>query len=265
MTKPGSCAVCGTALPAAATGRPRRYCSRACQARAYRRRKSESAVAPVAAPPGRLTEVAVVRAAIEIANSEGLAGLTMRGLATALGTATAGLYRRFPNRNALLAAMAEYELGAVAWPDRRETWSEDLEAVAWTEWRLYRRRPWVLAILARMRPPFSPALVDLMDRYHRSIARVPGEPDFLPTFLAVTGLVQGLALLPVSESPSAEDLPESELESIVGILADHRAPDVARALLHQSPAVYGDLDSIVLHSLRTLIAGLERTGSAGPA
>jgi hypothetical protein len=33
------CQVCGTPLAPARTGRPRRYCSRACQARAYRARQ----------------------------------------------------------------------------------------------------------------------------------------------------------------------------------------------------------------------------------
>lgn len=37
------CQVCGKPLPAASTGRPRRYCSRACQARAYRSRQQGSA------------------------------------------------------------------------------------------------------------------------------------------------------------------------------------------------------------------------------
>lgn len=35
------CRVCGKPLPAAGTGRPRRYCSRACQARAYRSRQQD--------------------------------------------------------------------------------------------------------------------------------------------------------------------------------------------------------------------------------
>lgn len=35
------CQVCGKPLPAAGTGRPRRYCSRACQARAYRSRQQD--------------------------------------------------------------------------------------------------------------------------------------------------------------------------------------------------------------------------------
>ena len=38
------CQVCGKPLAAASTGRPRQYCSRACQARAYRSRKQEPAL-----------------------------------------------------------------------------------------------------------------------------------------------------------------------------------------------------------------------------
>ncbi|MFE5123429.1 TetR/AcrR family transcriptional regulator [Streptomyces sp. NPDC056669] len=39
LTQPVTCAVCGENAPRAETGRPRRYCSRACQQRAYRTRR----------------------------------------------------------------------------------------------------------------------------------------------------------------------------------------------------------------------------------
>lgn len=48
------CQVCGKPLSAASTGRPRRYCSRACQARAYRSRQQGSA--PDQDPIGFLSE-----------------------------------------------------------------------------------------------------------------------------------------------------------------------------------------------------------------
>ncbi|MEV5597097.1 TetR/AcrR family transcriptional regulator [Streptomyces sp. NPDC052496] len=40
LPHPATCAVCGETVPRTDTGRPRRYCSRACQQRAYRTRRS---------------------------------------------------------------------------------------------------------------------------------------------------------------------------------------------------------------------------------
>ncbi|WP_067822774.1 TetR/AcrR family transcriptional regulator [Nocardia inohanensis] len=192
------CAVCGGELAARERGRRRRYCSRSCQARAYRARL-RAAPPRRRVRPERLTTVGIVRAAIELADREGLEGLSMRRLATELGVATAGLYRRFPDRDALLAEMAEYTL-AEGVPVAADGWRERLTAEAHAEWQLYQRHPWMLPVLAQTRPPIGPALLDTLERIFVTLDR-PGmtRETMMSIYLAMSGLVQGLALLPSSE------------------------------------------------------------------
>ncbi|GAB4587668.1 TetR/AcrR family transcriptional regulator [Nocardia sp. IFM 10818] len=163
-----------------------------------------------------------MRAAVELADREGLAGLSMRRLATDLGIATTGLYRYFPDRDALLAQMAEFALAEAPPPATAGDWSARLIAEARAEWRLYRRHPWMLPVLAQNRPPMGPALLDTLERSFAALDELGLPPDtMLSIYLSVSGLVQGLALLPGSEgerlgtgSPAAEAERTATLEQV---------------------------------------------------
>ncbi|WP_174185608.1 TetR/AcrR family transcriptional regulator [Nocardia barduliensis] len=195
-----TCALCRNELVQPERGRRRKYCSRSCQARAYRARR---AALPVrrAARPARLTAVGITRTAVELADRDGIDGLTMRRLAGALGVATAALYRHYPDREALLASMAELVLDEIpAPPADRTGWRSRLRHEAHEEWRLYRRHPWMLPLLARTRPPLGPALLDVLERNFAALdhACLTRQTRFT-IYLALSGLVQGLALLWSSE------------------------------------------------------------------
>ncbi|MFC5186013.1 TetR/AcrR family transcriptional regulator C-terminal domain-containing protein [Actinomadura harenae] len=76
----------------------------------------------------------VVSGALDLLDAEGLDGLTMRRLGVALNVQAGALYRHFPNKEALLDAMADQLLEGVAeplpsglpWPDRLELLGERL-------------------------------------------------------------------------------------------------------------------------------------------
>lgn len=143
----------------------------------------------------------IVRTAVELADRAGLDGLTVRRLATELGIATTGLYRHFADRTALLTAMVELVLAEIPPPPTELTyWRDRIGYEARQEWQLYRRHPWMLPTLARTRPPIGPALLDILERSFAALQH-PGLPRdaVLSIYLAVSGLVQGLAQLPFSE------------------------------------------------------------------
>ncbi|MGK8524511.1 TetR/AcrR family transcriptional regulator [Nocardia asteroides] len=230
-----TCALCGTDLAQPARGRRRRYCSRSCQARAYRARR---AAIPVrrARRPTRLTAVGIARAAVELADRDGIDGLTMRRLASALGVATATLYRHFPDREALLASMAELALDEIPPPAAECTgWRPRLRHEAHEEWRLYRRHPWMLPLLARTRPPLGPALLDVLERNFAALER-PGltRRTGFAIYLTLSGLVQGLALLWSSERADRFGDPrfDAGTEALDRDLAELLDP-VIRPVLHR--------------------------------
>lgn len=234
-----TCATCRYELTQPSRGRRRKYCSRSCQARAYRARR---AAIPVRGParPTRLTTVGIARAAVELADRDGIDGLTMRRLASALGVATATLYRHFPDREALLAGMAELVLAEIPPPGTACTgWRPRLRHEAHEEWRLYRRHPWMLPLLARVRPPLGPALLDVLERNfaaldHPGLTRHSG----FAIYLALSGLVQGLALLWSSERADRFGDPRAAAETPPEF-AELLDPAL-RPVLHR---YFGDLDS----------------------
>ncbi|MEU7768725.1 TetR/AcrR family transcriptional regulator [Nocardia sp. NPDC049190] len=209
------CTICRDELTQPTLGRRRKYCSRSCQARAYRARRDNVAPTRRGARPARMTKITITRSAVDLADSHGIDGLTMRRLAAVLGVATAGLYRHFPDREALFASMAELVLDEIPPPSSHCTdWRSRLRHEALEEWRLYRRHPWMLPILARTRPPLGPALLDILERNFAAIDHPTLTTRTAFTiYLALSGLVQGLALLWSSERVDRLDASRSPAES----------------------------------------------------
>ncbi|MEU1729009.1 TetR/AcrR family transcriptional regulator [Nonomuraea sp. NPDC005692] len=172
-----ACEVCGRELRTAERGRPRRYCSRACRTRAYRARLAEPpAPEEPAAQPGRPAEATldqgrVVRAAVALADREGLAALSMRRIATDLGVGVMSLYRYVPSREELNDLMVDAVFAARPLPEPGpDGWRARLELSARQEWELYRRHPWMSHLVAvTTRPPVAPALMAYTDWRMRAL------------------------------------------------------------------------------------------------
>ncbi|MEV0342241.1 helix-turn-helix domain-containing protein [Nocardia sp. NPDC050713] len=255
MSKSSACATCRQALTQPSRGRSRRYCSRSCQARAYRARRDRRV--PAARPrPARLTAVAIARTAVELTNREGIDGLTMRRLASELGVATAALYRHFPDREALLTAMTELVLAESPPPPVTPTdWRAALTHEAEQEWLLYQRHPWVLPVLARTKPPIGPALFDVLERAFTALDDSGLTRDEVITvYLAYSGLVQGLALLRSDRGEQFETLPES-LRAEFAELVDTR-PTMRKLFADGPPGPELDLDALVATGVELLLDGV---------
>ncbi|OLF15129.1 hypothetical protein BU204_23690 [Actinophytocola xanthii] len=184
-------------------GRPRRYCSRACQARAYRRRRDHVAAGRRREPAGRPATTAttvregLVELAIRTADAAGLGAVAMRTLAERAGLPVHALYQAVHDRAELLAAMAERTIGdrmpqRPAPADPRAA----LDQLARDEWAMYRRHPWLVTILATGRPPTGPAVLSIVDRAVEALTLAGYSPaDAFAGYLALDGYVQGMALL----------------------------------------------------------------------
>ncbi|MBF8190501.1 TetR/AcrR family transcriptional regulator C-terminal domain-containing protein [Nonomuraea sp. K274] len=128
----------------------------------------------------------IVRAAIELADAEGLEGLSMRKVADRLGFTTMSLYRHVPGRDHLVDLMRDEVLGEH--PRDRATaagWRARLEAVARQAWEIRARHPWLAEI--------------------RGTRHVPG-PNAIAHFDYMLGTLTGTALRP------------SEVIAVVGLI-----------------------------------------------
>lgn len=100
-----------------------------------------------------LTRERVVAAAVAIADAEGIDGVSMRRVATELGTAPTSLYRHVSDKDDLLlhmmdAALREWRVPA----DTDGGWRACLEYAGRTLWSLFRRHTWLAAALSLTRP-----------------------------------------------------------------------------------------------------------------
>ncbi|MEU5850898.1 TetR/AcrR family transcriptional regulator [Saccharopolyspora shandongensis] len=204
MSEQPVCASCGKTLEPAERGRPRRYCTRACQARAYRARRVD---APAGVPEDgdsapHLSVERIVRAGIDVADAGGLDALSMRRVATDLGASTMALYRHVASKDDLVALMVEAAMADVPLPDAPpRNWRRGLERAAYRDWELYHRHPWILSrVLVTTRAHFSPALAADSESAFASFDGLGLEPaDAFRYMFMFASYVQGVALTYVSD------------------------------------------------------------------
>ncbi|MGH3622854.1 MAG: TetR/AcrR family transcriptional regulator [Sciscionella sp.] len=103
--------------------------------------------APSRGPKQRLSLAEVVRAAIELADVDGLGVLSMRRVAERLGIGTMSLYTYVPAKAELIDVMVDTALGELPRQAGVEGgWRARLERIARDNWATYRRHPWLLQV-----------------------------------------------------------------------------------------------------------------------
>lgn len=109
-------------------------------------------------PKPRFSVDDLVDAAIAVADAEGLAAVSMRRVAEAIGVSPMSLYTYVQSKAELTNLMFDRVLGEMQDPDPAEGWRACLSFVACQRWTLTERHPWVLD-LAVHRPPLGPNLL----------------------------------------------------------------------------------------------------------
>ncbi|MBB2913048.1 AcrR family transcriptional regulator [Streptosporangium becharense] len=299
-------------MQAAPRGRRPRYCSRACQARAYRSRAAERVAPPAAEPAATRTAVPavrtvlpsadgtgesagyddlgdarpvtgehaaatpegselrsglsterIVRAAIRIADAEGLDALSMRRVATELGAGTMSLYRYVLGKDALIELMVDAVFGENAYPAPVPgNWRARLEAAARREWTMYSRHPWVLRVIATPRPPLGPNLLTDVEWTMRALDGLGLDSRTMQWVATmVSAQVQGAALMLVNEAETERrtgvTTPQwraSKTPMLREILESGRFPMLSRFYAEQGDQI--DIDEWFEFSLRRLLDGL---------
>lgn len=135
-------------------------------------------------PRAGLSAGRIVRAAIEVADAEGLAGMSMRKVAERLGFTTMSLYRHVPGRDHLVDLMQDAVHAGVTAPDGR-TWRARLEACARQGYELRRRHPWLAEIRGGQHVPGPNAVA-----YYESMLAAVRDTGLTPArMIAVVDLV----------------------------------------------------------------------------
>ncbi|MEU4740389.1 TetR/AcrR family transcriptional regulator C-terminal domain-containing protein [Actinosynnema sp. NPDC023658] len=213
-----------------------------------------------------LTRERVVRAAIAIADAEGLGVLSMRGVAARLGVAPMSPYRHVAGKDELVLLMADAAFGERGYPARPpDGWRARLELGARTLWSLYRRHPWLAQLSPITRPLPLPNLavhaewaLSALEGFGLSAAALC---DLHVMFFSH---VQGIAVHLERERQalgssglSEDEWMDSQATAMAELVGSGRYPVFARMLTTLSGEGYDlDLDELFELGLRSLLDGL---------
>lgn len=198
------CPLCGEGVDRGRTGRPRTYCSRSCQARAYRRRRDEGRLSAVRTGTSAAAgSESVLDDAIGLADGQGIHALTLRSLAHSRGLPLATLQRDLGSRDRLVALMVQRVFGRSADASGRvdgEAPVDVLARLAHAEWQTYRAHPWLVEVMTTTRPPLVPAVLAQAQAVIAAFTDLGIDSDAaFSRYLALSAYIQGMATLVVAE------------------------------------------------------------------
>jgi DNA-binding transcriptional regulator YhcF (GntR family) len=210
-----------------------------------------------------LTKDRIVATAVAIADTEGLAAVTMRRLATELGVAVMSLYRHVPGKDELVVLMADWIFAEAVLPDPRpDGWRAQLEAAARLQWALARRHPWMSTVMSLTRPMLVPhgmahtnwimqAMHDLGFDLETSLHIAVVLAGFL---LGIGSSLQLEAEAERDTGISSDEWMETQEEAFQQVNSDHRFPMLEA--VSQVPDFDLRLDDLFEFGLGLLLDGL---------
>jgi len=226
-------------------------------------------------PPGRrparphpgeqeLTREGIVRTAIALADAEGMAELSMRRIAAALGVATMSLYRHVRGKDDLVLQMIDTAIGEEPFPPEPPAgWRPRLELAARLQWRGFRRHPWLAPVMSITRPQLAPNALQHTEWNLRALEGTRlGFADRMYVNVLLFAYVRGLASALEAETQAERDtgLTSDEWMETQDATLRSMLTSGALATFHRMAAEDGfdfDLDSLFEFGLERLLDGLE--------
>jgi DNA-binding transcriptional regulator YhcF (GntR family) len=207
----------------------------------------------------------VIRAAITVADAEGLTGLSMRRLAGELGMPTMSLYRHVAGREELLLLMIEEVFdgnGPPTLSPRSDGWRACVQALARLQWSMYRRHPWLAQAISFTRPQLAPRAMAHTEWTMRALDGHGLDPGALfLTAVMLANYVRGTAVNLEDEAQAEQESGlteqqwmDSQQGRLQALMAGGAYPLMARAVADDN--LEFDLDLLFDFGLQRLLDGL---------
>ena len=197
----------------------------------------------------------IIDSALALAKEQGLAAVSMRGLAKELNVQPMSLYYHIPSRAVLMVLMAERSMAAVPQPPSTVPWDERLVALLLSTYHAGVANPAVFPVLAsetlgtKMMPPMPApaggASVAMVERVQALLAEAgvpePARPGICRgLFGVVVGFLVGQVdgLVPTGGEASPESGPEHDPVDVhIAGAGTGAAPPEIQAMHAADPAV----------------------------
>jgi AcrR family transcriptional regulator len=220
---------------------------------------------PSTAPRTPLTRERILRAAVALADRDGVGALSMRRLAGELGVEAMSLYHHVAGKDALLDGMVDLVFGEIELPAAGAGWKTAMRRRAVSARVALRRHPWAINLMESRRTP-GPANL----RHHDAVIGCLRQAGFSVALTArayslLDAYIYGFA---VQEASLPFDTPEETAEVAQAIMAELSAgtyphlAELASEHVLQPGFDYGDEYEA---GLDLILDGLERAAmAAGP-
>lgn len=204
----------------------------------------------------RLSRDRLLAAAIELADREGIAALTMRRLAEELGSSAMSAYYHVTNKDDLLGRMVDRVVEQMDLADGGGDWKAAIRRTATSAHEVLRRHPWATAMLLSAPTVSAPRLryMDAMLGCLRRAGFSPQQTDL--AYHALDSHIMGFTLWLVGISAGLENLgPVSNVFDLFDADAlPHLAEHAQQHLLERQPGEPGAFE----FGLDLILEGLER-------
>ncbi|MFB7669221.1 TetR/AcrR family transcriptional regulator [Kitasatospora sp. NPDC056138] len=219
-------------------------------------------------PAPEFTRGQIAAAGVALADADGLAAVTMRAVADALGTGPASLYRYVATRDELLELMADEVNGEFRYSGLGAGgWLDDLLALAHQGRGIYRRHPWMLD-LTGTRAPIGPNAVDHLEHALAALADLDLDPRAKLEAVGVfNGTVALLARMEIAQELAGGTLSQwqrSQAAYLADVVTAGRHPHLASALTASSPDRADPGEPLFDRVLTRVLAGLLGTAGGQP-
>ncbi|MCA9640938.1 MAG: TetR/AcrR family transcriptional regulator [Polyangiaceae bacterium] len=202
-------------------------------AKPTRSRASRSRAAEPKPTREPLSRERILEAALGLANRSGIAGLSMRKLGDELGVEAMSLYNHIANKDELIDALIDRVVSEIELPTTDEHWKAAMRKRAVSAREVFKRYPWVTALMETRKNPGPAAL-----RYYDSVIGCLRRGGFsiamaAHAFALVDSYLYGFALqeqsLPFETPDEAnavaeemlEELPLKEFPYLTEMIVDH--------------------------------------------
>lgn len=215
-------------------------------------------------PKAGLTPDDVVQAAMQIADEDGLAAVTMAAVAARVGFTTMATYRYFPNKEALLDAIVDAAFGTPPRPaEPRGNWRDELGKWSRAKRAMLCARPW-LAELPFVAAPHGPNWLSWLEAVTAALAMTGlTSPDIGEMIGVIDGFTRGASDTAISLARyRARGMSDQEWAAAVGAdlgraIGDPRFPRFAALLTTPSDGRPRTMEESFDFGLQRVLDGIE--------
>jgi AcrR family transcriptional regulator len=197
----------------------------------------------------RLTRERILRAAIAMADRDGVDALTMRGLGSDLGVEGMALYRHFANKDELIESMVDLLVGDITAPPAGGPWRSALRARALSARKVFGGRRWAQRLLAT-RLVLGPGTLGHIE----AVTRVLRDAGFSYRLAHNTMHVLGARIFGFTQEPFDDALTPEAIQRFVALIRAGDYPAMKEALPH----VRHEADAEFEFGLDLVLDALER-------